>query len=783
MSNLNNRIMKKQSTTRISTTILFLTLFSFSIFSANYETNSNGYYTNSSTWSSGYPGTTIGTNQNVTIKHGVTLNRNLTVYGILTIQSSATLQGSRYINVKPGGKVIINGTLGLSNLYVYGTLNNASTLSVYYDLTINANASATNSGNTSIGDDLQNSGTFANSGSLSVNDVLHNDAAFTNTGTITIGDDLESHYGTFTNNGTLSITDNLLNEATVINNSVLNISNYLHNYYSGEFTNTGTFTTGELINNNDAEFTNSGIINIASDLLNVADFTNSDEINVSGVFINYKQGDFINNGDLTIAATYEVSGNMGILTIGSTGVLTIKGMFTNTDQGNAPGLIKNNGEFVLFANENDCATYVELGSMTGSGTSVFELFLEGGDWHYVAIPITSVSSNVFWGGAIYSYDEANSCWQKHGANENLDVTKGYDVYFKNDVTIRFEGTFRDGDQTSNITKKGSSSKGFNLIVNPYPASIDWKHNGWSKKNSADGVYVWNPGNQSISSYVNGVGSNGGSRYIPPTQAFFIKSSNTNGNVKATKNTKVHSKNLKPRSDDVVSDELLRIKVLAENGYSDETVIRFTDKSTVKFDDDFDADKMFSYNLSIPQLYTKSIEGMDLSINSIPEVKEEISIPLYCNTRTSGIANIMLDLENMDANVTVFLEDLKTANIHDMLTGAYTFNADVQDDANRFVIHFSKPESIVMATTEIDEESVVEKADANIYSSKGSLIVDLLNNEYTNHSIRIFSLNGKEVYQTQTTDFYTKIDLNLAIGYYVVQVENDDNSYSKKVIIW
>lgn len=59
--------------------------------------------------------------------------------------------------------------------------------------------------------------------------------------------------------------------------------------------------------------------------------------------------------------------------------------------------------------------------------------------------------------------------------------------------------------------------------------------------------------------------------------------------------------------------------LKNNVYQDETVIRFIQGATDNFDSNFDAYKLFSINQNVPSISSVIDTGVDLSINSYPQL--------------------------------------------------------------------------------------------------------------------------------------------------------------------
>lgn len=77
-----------------------------------------------------------------------------------------------------------------------------------------------------------------------------------------------------------------------------------------------------------------------------------------------------------------------------------------------------------------------------------------------------------------------------------------------------------------------TTDGWNLVANPYPCTIDWDSGSWTKTNLDDAIYVYDAANQVYMTYINGVGNNGGSQYIAPGQAFWVKANAASPQLRA-----------------------------------------------------------------------------------------------------------------------------------------------------------------------------------------------------------------------------------------------------------
>ncbi len=694
--------------------------------------------------------------------------------------STVSFHGNTYMNNR------INDIYGGSTINIYDNFYVKNNLE-NYSSTIN------NYGTLTVGEDFISSGSSA---------------ALNNYGTLNITDDLSLGSGTYTNSGTINVTDKFT------------IS-------SGTMTSSGTINAqGDMTVSWGATLNNSGTINASSNFTNYKNFSNTGTVSISGNFTNGWSATLTNNGDMTVNGDFT---NNNDITVGSGGNMTVYGEFLNnwsatyTNNGvstfydyvtnyssftNSDSLVlyttfenkysssslSNTGDIILNSDTTYFAHIIGDGNVSGTGDAVVKLYLQGNKWHYISSPIDSASSNLFWGCALYYYDAENDSWVAVGPNEYLEPLKGYDVYCPSDRTIVFRGTLNEDSYTnSNITNSGS---GYHLVGNPYMSAIDWdKSSGWTKTRLANSIYVWDPETQNVASYVNGVGTNGGTRYIAPMQGFFIKNDGTGtGKLGTSRSIWARITSFKFRNNDKsASENVLRFKVKSlTNGYSDETVVRFNNHATDKYDNNYDATKMFSFNNQVPQIYTR-VDSTDLSINSLKEFDNQKSIPLYVQPKVNGTNRISVKLENFPTCYSVYLEDTKNGVIHDLMTSPYEYQASVDDKEDRFVVHFINPAKIndpssstvtqnnndSTTTTSIDEG----KLDKEIQIVKtGASQIRITTSVQDRYKVEVFSLDGRRIQSHQFNGKEYMFPIRGSEGIYIIKVTGGKASSVERISI-
>ncbi len=404
------------------------------------------------------------------------------------------------------------------------------------------------------------------------------------------------------------------------------------------------------------------------------------------------------------------------------------------------------------------ASLLDNGNLTLSGTATVNRNYAGGEWHLISSPISNATANMFLDLYLQKHTESTNAYTDiSNPTTPLNVMQGYALWNDLAGTASFVGTLNTGaiGAANNVTRNG---QGWNLVGNPYPSPIDWDAaSGWTKTNVDNATYR-HVNNAIWASYAGGVGVNGGSRYIPSCQGFFVGVTNgfTLGTLNMTNAVRTHSTSTFYK--DEVSD-IVRLEV-SGNGYTDETVIRFLDAATSGFDGQWDAHKLFGNVTEAPAIY--SAENGMMAINSLPATNT-VSVGVKAGVPGEFTITATETSEFPDVN----LEDLMTGTITDLKSNSYTFNYEMNLD-NRFIVHFTP-----MAVGENPADLV------NIYSSQKDVYVSVPPN--TKGTIFVYNLMGQEVTRLIITGVINKIALNKS-SYYVVKVVSNNAVVNKKVFV-
>lgn len=487
---------------------------------------------------------------------------------------------------------------------------------------------------------------------------------------------------------------------------------------------------------NHLTFTGAGVKTLASDIN-----CNNVTINAGATFSAGATGFVISTiGNWSNAGTFQ-GGTAGTVLCNGTVAQTIGGTsvtdFRNLTIQNAAGvsitanenllgtLLLNSGiftttgfNFTLISNATGTA---RIGTITGgdiTGNIIQQRYIYNGptNWRQIAAPVTG-NTLQGWNDDIYTsgfpgsdyptfpfisiakYDETVAGPKENGyvfptnITNPIDPLSGYYAYIGPlPVTMDVAGPpvkFNQAFTVSYTPSAGAWQDGWNMLTNPYPSTIDWDAAGWTRTNTDLVLYVWNPALNQYATYVGGIGTNGGSQFIPSSQAFWIRAIAAAPVVSVTESVKSAQDPLFMRSAPLNVPYLLKLKLSTSNG-EDETVIRFNGNGSDFFDVGYDAYKMSSMDTSAPYIASTLDSIEDYSISTMGPLASDRIVPLKVYRTTSGTFTISRDsASDMPQSACIILEDLRTGTITPFPEGAsYTYNHIGGDTMVRFLLHFS-----------------------------------------------------------------------------------------------
>ena len=373
-------------------------------------------------------------------------------------------------------------------------------------------------------------------------------------------------------------------------------------------------------------------------------------------------------------------------------------------------------------------------------------------------PFTALKTDFNW---YYCYQCMGSGWSNlHYYNESVQGTldlgyydnigssltrgKGFFYWFSNynggqnfDRKISLKGsvdlTATFDFDISRTTSAGSSNDGWNLISNPFPGTIDWLagSGAWTKKKVNTAIYVWSSCSNSYASYVGGVGVNGGSRYIPSMQGFWVQANGNNPKLQVDNNALVNNSRslLKTKSTTDTVNYVLRLKL-----NNDEIAIRLDSNSTSELDSLTDARKFLTDSSKIYSCINSSFGSDDYAVNSVKDSSNIIPIKI----KGSGILNFS-GINTFFGQYAIYLKDLVNNQYLSISEGMqYVFSDTSTITFNkRFEIHFIK-NSVVGIKAYLDTFCKITYNQENIF-------ISIPKEVQLPVTIKMVDLLGREVY--------------------------------------
>jgi hypothetical protein len=283
---------------------------------------------------------------------------------------------------------------------------------------------------------------------------------------------------------------------------------------------------------------------------------------------------------------------------------------------------------------------------------------------------------------------------------------------------------------------------------------------------SNAVYIWDAATAQYSSYVAGVGTNGGTGIIPSTQSFFVIASGSSPALAIAETVKSSASGTfkTMRTEGVLS---LNMKL---GNYSDETALVWNNEAQATFEKERDAYKMASQVDAAPFMATVSTDGQDLSINNLFTTNDELIVPLKVESSEGGVCQLKWNGLSIEG-YSIVLEDKLTNTIYDLSAASEKkFNITAQSDDARFQIRITKNTVAATETVAIEQHISGTMTDQGIqltfnfekeeslrivaYNALGQQLIEPIVGNYTNQVIhfsdRRYGMNAIiEVLNTNT----------------------------------
>ena len=736
----------------------FLTfIFSITGYTATYTTSSLGDWDNLNTWLVGglTPSSIPGVNDDVTINHDVTIKN-----------TQASHSYCQTINVSAGATLILDAT-ETRKLQIIGSTSN---------LVCNIDGTISNG-------KIHFSRTRTITGSGSIDNVyllINNYFLYSiinisvNRIKMTVGASLQIESGvTLTING---IVTKALPGGKIINNGTIDIN-------TNQFLTTSSQTANSVFQSTNGNLIISdptATIPVPQDggykdvTINVPSLTVNADFTVSGDWTNTNTFNSSSGNTITFNGTSQqtISGNSGInnfnnivlnnsagleMTSGtvnieetmesSSGKITLNGASLNlkSSSENSSGIIKVSSASD-FDNSSGSFTVERYLNPLSAGWRMFGCPIKNADFsdwddELIYCGITTGIGNYSYSDcgnfySVYSFDEiGDTLSEVTSMNANISAANGYVVYTSSGaLTLSVSGDPEFRTFTKSISR---DNDGWNLISNPYPATLDWTNGtstGFYDINSSiidDAFYVYEADFNSGAGRYKTITS--GAQDIPHSQGFWVKKSAAgNHDLTFNINQTIGTQSSFIKSNNGINNPLIIKSIYDSTGYFDDAEIQ----SATNYSSGYDAGKEITKLFSPYPDYVSNIYFLDSSFNELHKIciNNNSSDTLLFDVRIGNFAlgNYTLEFENLNKFMIgscLKLEDLHTGIITDLRRDSiYNFSSDSTAPSPRFKLLIDIDYNINVSNLSCFQDSTGSlKIEGQGISGSYFRLIDSLNN--------------------------------------------------------
>jgi hypothetical protein len=549
-------------------------------------------------------------------------------------------------------------------------------------------------------------------------------------------------------------------------------------------------------------------------------------------WLQWGEPSFVPGNDATVTIAHNVSVNQTVnvyqTTINASRTVIIQPLFSYTSN-----LLTNNGTIFIQANSTGYGQLGPSSTIAGGGTYTIEGYLAGtvanSNWRHLISPINTTlgqladdfntltfsNSNQ---GSVWYYDANISKWQAPSGSGQSFANQGFTIFAGTNngttfsalpLTFDVSGTsIRNGAQSFTLQYNNpidptpgagsfgwyTANDGWNFAGNPYPSAIDWvTAYNQAPSRPADmtpWVYVWDGMQNAYRAYnaVTGASQNGGSRYIAPFQAVYLKM-NTNASAGTpftfvnTCRTVDNFPALARTSSTALTafeDELILKVQRADNpDAADNLTLGFHTQASDDYDPIFDGFKFHRTDAGSVNFYSiaeRNNANTSLCYNALGvDNSQTKTVDLGFEHDQNG-AQFYLAADQF--NVTMYnkleLEDLLTGSRHNLLTaGPYAFAYVASAPKIRFRLH--------LETTSMGSEDATA-SEPKVYQSGDAIRIELAAHA-EQVAIDLFDLSGRHLHHSEARNLdRTSVPAPDMTGLALVRLTIDGVTSTHKLMI-
>ncbi len=452
--------------------------------------------------------------------------------------------------------------------------------------------------------------------------------------------------------------------------------------------------------------------------------------------------------------------------------LTINPLASVTVQ--SAGILTVQKELVIKSSSLGSGSFINKGTLSVDPQNVHISYpiAQTNLWQFVSIPVTNGLLPANATGNAFTYNNATGQYVPFDNVTSQNSMLGFLV--RNVQDLSFSGELNNGTQSIAVSNS-ANGYGWNLVGNPFAASIDWDMVASNQKNNvADGFWILR--DNGLYGTYNGLthaGVNVGVNpsQIPSMHAFWVKANGagwlTVDNQALVHNTQTYLKAA------AAEGTLIRLTAIS-NAIKDETLIAFSPLATNSFDG-YDSEKRFGSNADAIELYSIT-DNKQVAINGLTEPMENMTIDLGYRTSKAGRYSIQLsDIQTGTTPFAVQLIDNELNQTVDLAKGdAYSFDSEAVNATSRFTIKIVNPVATGINAARGTKSNTV-------YGVNNAIVVKYVASE--NAVVSVFDLSGKLV---TTKTLLSNSGFNtIAIeksGVYILEIKSQQQLENYKVFV-
>ncbi|WP_198314158.1 T9SS type A sorting domain-containing protein [Alkalitalea saponilacus] len=448
-----------------------------------------------------------------------------------------------------------------------------------------------------------------------------------------------------------------------------------------------------------------------------------------------------------------------------------------------PGsIIEVSGRLLLESSPGINATYLPGGTLTiAPGSVEIQQVINNDDHTYsLAVPVSGASaSSIGINNRIYRWDNATGQWDEVGSEEVLVPGQGY-ICRSTDSPLSISGAINTTEVGASLSRS-ESGLGWNMIGNPFTASLDWNELGITAEDDIEhSFWMWLMPDDVYGVY-NGLtelGTNGVTSLIPSNHSFFVKVKEGEESASLmltpgalTANTTSYLKN---SSANPVQD-LIRISASSDLS-TDEAIIAFIDDGIANINA-YSSEKRFANSPNAIEVFSLN----DTKRNAINALfyENNLAVPLGFNVQKAGHYSIAINSQLTNRNVSLF--DLDTDElVLNGSDGSYEFYADKKMlNENRFLLVFKN--DVITA-----EESPMKENDLQdgleYFVEKRQLFLKI-KEEKPVKWVTVTDLSGRLIFVNDNYNTGIRSLGNYNPGIYIINItKTNGNHFVGKVVI-